>query len=304
MSNTGFACSPRIAGVPSALVLTCVTALGAAALPSPAGAAVVGTVYGGATAQDDPVALVVSRDHRLVKRVLVHVDLRCADGKGAVWAGAIGVRRTRPGAVPTGANVAFAGPISRTGRVRLRGLGAADYGTAVGAVQETIGARFRGAVASGTLTMTIRLVDKATAAPVTTCRSGVVRWRTVSAPGRVFAGLTGQGRPVVVRVNRAATRVTDLQVSWIADCSAGGAADLGDHLGNFPLGPGGRFGDDFTASFDLPGGGRTSFAYRIHGAVGRRRASGTFGVTETDTDAAGATVDTCALAPLRWRAGS
>ena len=279
-------------------------AFAAAAVPSPAAAAAGGRVYGGATAQDDPVALVVSADHRLVRAVLVHVDLRCADGKTAVWAGPIPVRQGRPRTPRPGDNVAFAGAISPSGRVRLRGLGTTDYGSAVGAVRETIDGRFRGAVASGTLSMTIRLADKATAAPVTTCRSGVVRWRAVNAPGRVFAGLTRQGRPIVVRVNRSATRVTDLQVSWIAACSSGGAADLGDHLTNFPLGPGGRFGDNFTQAFDQAGGGRSAFAYRIHGAVGRRRASGTFAVTETDTDAAGATADTCTLAPTRWSAVS
>ena len=304
MSSRGFACSRRIAGVPSALVLTCVMALGAAAPPSPAGAATIGTVYGGATAQDDPVALIVSSDHRLVRAVLVHVDLRCADGKGAVWSGPILVRQGRPRPPRAGDNVLFAGAISRTGRVRLRGLGTTDYGSALGAVQETIGARFRGAVASGTLSMTIRLTDKATAAPVTTCRSGAVRWRAASAPGRVFAGLTGQGRPLVLRMNRSATRVADLRVSWIADCSGGGATDLGDDLTNFPLDPGGRFGDDFTRSLDVPGGGRIALAYRIHGTAGPRRASGTFGVTETDTDAGGATVDTCTLAPVRWSAVS
>jgi hypothetical protein len=304
MSSRGFACSSRIGGAPFAFVLACVMALGAAALPSPAGAATVGTVYGGATAQDDPMALVVTGDHRLVRAVLVHVDLRCADGKSAVWAGPILVRQGRPRAPRPGDNVLFAGAISRTGRVRLRGLGTTDYGSAVGAVRETMGARFRGAAASGTLSMTIGLTDKATAAPVTTCRSGAVRWRAASAPGRVFAGLTGQGRPLVVRLNRSATRVADLHVSWIADCSGGGATDLGDDLTNFPLDPSGRFGDDFTRALDLPGGGRSSFAYRIHGTAGPRRASGTFGVIETDTDAAGATADTCTLAPVRWSAVS
>jgi hypothetical protein len=303
MSSTAFACSSRIGGVRFALALACVMAFGAAGLPSPAAAAA-GTVYGGATAQDDPLALVVSRDHRLVRGMLVHVDLRCADGKGAVWAGPIFVRQGRPRTPRPGDNVAFGGAISPTGRVRLHGLGTTDYGSAVGAVRETIGARLQGPVASGTLSMTIRLADKTTAAPVTTCRSGMVRWRAVHAPGRVFAGLTEQGRPIVVRVDRSGTRVTDVQVSWIADCTSGGAADLGDHLTNFALVPGGRFGDDFTQAFDQPGGGRSSFAYRIHGTVGRRRASGTFAVTETDTNAAGATVDTCTLAPMRWSAVS
>src|SRR5207237_10525050 len=99
----------------------------------------------------------------------------------------------------------------------------------VGLVTEGIAGRLRGGKGRGTLEATIEGSDRA-GAHVTTCRSGVQHWTARSAPGRVYAGLTSDRRPVVVERSHDGRKVGTFWVSYFAPCRPSGAAAIGEGL--------------------------------------------------------------------------
>jgi hypothetical protein len=265
----------RVAAATLGLLAAAIAPAGAAAAPGP--------VYGGGTSQDDPFAVIVSKDHRRLVRLLAHVDLGCADASRTAWSG----------------SSTFAGRarISRTGRVAVRATTAQD-----GAPTLALDGRLTGAGARGTIRVTTTLADPTTGAK-TACDSGRVTWRTRSARGSVFAGLTSAGHPVVVELAADRLSVQTLRYSWDANCHGGGFLALGDHFSGFPLGPRGSFGASFLPDpVDLGAGAHRNPEYAIHGRVGKTEAGGTFSLVAIDTDATGATTDTCTTGRETWRA--
>lgn len=258
-------------------------ALGAAALApvalalAPGGAvAAAGTVYGGATSQRDPVGLIVSKDHRRIVRLVAHVDLRCSDGAATDWSGST--------------SFSGRGRISPSGRIAVRNRLVTFAGT------------LRGSTARGTISVSQSFTDKSTGAAVT-CASGRVTWRARSARGSIFAGLSSAGRPVVLELAEDRLSVRMFRYGWEANCQKGGFLAFGDSFGDFPLGRSGGFGTTFLLDpIPLAGGAHRNVEYSIHGRAGKTQASGTFQVTATETDPAGAIVDTCATGRETWRA--
>jgi hypothetical protein len=244
---------------------------------APSGAtAAPGTVYGGATSQDDPVALVVSQDHRRLVRLIAHVDLRCSDGAATDWS----------------SFTSFAGRarISPTGRIDVRNSTVALAGT------------LRGSTARGTISVSESFADPNTGAKAT-CTSGRVTFRTRSERGSIFAGLTLKGHPVVLELAADRLAVRSLRYGWEAPCQHDGLLAIGDSFGGFPLGPKRGFGASFLLDpIDLGGGAHRNVAYSLHGRAGKTEASGTFSMTATDTDPTGATTDTCTTGRETWRA--
>ena len=154
---------------------------------------------------------------------------------------------------------------------------------------QTIRGTIRRGVAHGTFAATIEIVDPATGAKVTSCRSGTLRWAARSAPGRVYAGLTSARVPIVVERSRSGRKVNSMWVSWSAPCRSEGGFAVAEELVNFPVSGAGRFGDTFSDEVKLDGVGTRAFAYRLDGTAGASRAAGTLRVEITDKDAAGAT---------------
>lgn len=282
------------AGAAATLALT--AAAPAAAAPE--------SIYGGHTAQDAPIALRVAGSGRVLTQLLVHVHATCDDGAGASWSGAASFAAFTPPAIGIGENVFSPARISRRGAFRATGLATDRYGDKIGTVTEKIRGTVRGATAHGTFSATIDIVDPATGAKVTSCRSGTLRWAARSAPGRTYAGLTSNRRPVVVQRSRSGRMIDSVWVGWSAGCQNVGGFSVGEELVRFPASRTGRFGDGFSDELKLPDGGTRVFAYRLDGRAGATLASGTFRVEITDKDAAGATTDTCDSTQLSWSARS
>jgi len=271
-----------------------------AASPSAAQAAATGTVFGGQTSQEDPFSVTVSRDHRRLVSAETWVDASCADGNFAQYAATVHFAAKLPSRTGS-SNVAAPNKPSPKGVIKAKGAALADYGTAVGKVTETWTGRIRGSRMTGTLVLRLALVDKASGNALTTC-SKRVTFGAVMAPGRVFAGKTSDDLPVELELDELHTRVNVVRIGWAAPCTPSGVTfSLGDVLTRFPLSTTNSFGDSFTyGPFDLAGGGKRTFAYVLHGTVGRTKARGTFQVTATDTDATGTTTDTCTSATVSW----
>jgi hypothetical protein len=268
-----------------------------------AAASLAASIYGGHTSQDAPVALRVSGDGRTLEQLLVHVHARCDDGNSGSWSGAASFAAFKPPTFQLGKSVFSPARVSRRGSFRATGVAADRFGDNFGIVTQTLRGSVRRGVARGTYSATIDITD-ANGAKITSCRSGSVRWEARSAPGRTYAGLTSDGRPVVVQRSRDGRRVDSLWVSWSAPCQGGGGFSIGEGLVRFPVSRRGSFGDAFSDDLKLDVGGTRTFAYDLSGDVGASRASGTFRVQVADKDPAGATTDTCDTTLLSWSARS
>jgi hypothetical protein len=283
---------PALAGV--ALALT--AAAPAAAAPA--------SVYGGHTAQDAPIALRVAGSRRALTQLLVHVRAACDDGNGATWSGAASFAAFAPPTIDVGENVFSPARLSRRGAFRAKGVATDAYGEMIGKVTETIRGTIRRGAAHGTFSATIEIVDPATGAKVTSCRSGTLRWAARSAPGRVYAGLTSDRRPIVVQRSRSGRKIDSLWVSWSAPCRNVGGFNVAEELVNFPVSGRGRFGDTFTDDVKPAEGGTRAFAYLVDGRAGGSRVAGSLRVEVTDKDAAGTITDSCDTTLLSWSARS
>jgi hypothetical protein len=148
------------------------------------------------------------------------------------------------------------------------------------------------------------MANKDTGATITTCRSGTVRWEARSAPGRVYAGLSASGQPLVIERSRNGRKVTILWVAFTAPCPSGGAFEIGMGLTNFTISKSGRFGDSWNDDEKRDDGGSDTRAYTFDGTVGASRASGTFGVKIARKDAGGGVMETCESPLEHWTARS
>ena len=265
------ACAPASAAAPTRLVNRA----------RPAAATTVSrplTAYGGSTSQDAPFALIVSKDHRRLARLLMHAEAPCTDGGRATESGAASVEA--PGAPRGDGRNRFVGNrLPAGGRFRVKGTALESYGgTEYGRVSETLAGRVRGNRAKGTFRMTVHVFDANTGSVLATCDSGPLTWRSAAVPGKVYAGLTGAQRPVVVELTPDRSMVTDLRIAWDATCQPEGGFLVGDHLGDFPVDTSGHFGHPFDAGpYTGADGSSISLRYALSGRLTATRAAGTFG---------------------------
>jgi hypothetical protein len=156
------------------------------------------TTYGGSTSQDAPFALIVAKDHRRLSRLLLHADAPCSDGSHATESGPASIEA--PGGARGGGRNLFVGNrLPKSGSFRVKGSATEGYGgTMYGKLSETLAGKVKGNRAKGTFRMTVQVIDANTGAVQATCDTGALSWRASAVPGKVYAGLTGTGRPVVV----------------------------------------------------------------------------------------------------------
>jgi hypothetical protein len=269
--------------------------------PSPAAAA--GAVYGGSTSKGAAIVVNADKKARVLRSAVVSWSADCDDG------------RRFPVATPLKAVVAEAGFVpgfgelatSRNKKGRFAGtqLGTIDLGDSVGGLVASYSGKLSAKRASGKLSATITVLDKASMETVATCRTGSVSWSASRAPGRVFGGSTVQDHPVVVRLDAKRRTVADLLFGWTSGtCKPDGLFISADErFKTFPIG-GGRFGDAFDQFYTPDGGGEGKATYDITGRVAKTRASGSLRVTVTETDAAGATTGACDSGSVSWSAVS
>jgi hypothetical protein len=257
------------------------------------------TTYGGTTSDGDPFALVVTKNHHNLVRLLVHARADCPDGSRVYESGAAAFAPTPPTAI-TG-NTIIGNKLAASGRFSLHGVDAKGYGSAIGLFTETLTGKIKGRKATGTFQMTVAIVDATTEQTIQTCSSQKLTWTTQASPGNIYVGLTADQMPVVITLAQNRGLVRDLRIAWRATCQPEGSTVVGDHLANFVI-RGSRFGSIFDAGpFTDPDGTTWQLHYDVHGSVSRTVASGTFAATYTQQDSAGATT-TCAMPAEQWSA--
>ena len=275
-----------------------IAAVAAAAAPSPASAR--NAVYGGSTSAGAPIVINADKKAKSLRSAVVSWRAACDNGRAFPVAVPLTPVRAGAGFDPGFRELAT----SRNGKGRFAGdqVGAFDLGEEAGLMKARYVGKLSAKRASGTLDATITVVDQA-GTTVATCRTGSVRWSATRAPGRVYAGSTDQDHPVVVRVDAKRRNVSDLLFGWQSGTCKPDTMFLSvnEEFGGFPLGNG-RFGDAFNTTYKPDDGGEGKVAYDITGRVARTRASGTFRVGLTQTDAAGTLTTACDSGSVSWSA--
>jgi hypothetical protein len=260
-----------------------------------------GLIYGGVTSTDAPFVLKLERGAKTIDHVNLLVNGKCANGQTISFDATLTFEVNIPAALQLGDH-AFkgGGRLSKTGAFRASGRGAENFGTVIAGMNEKIAGKIsRAGAASGTYSATMTIIDKQTGATQTTCSTGTIRWTARSAPGRIFAGTTSDRQPVVVELDKAGKSVHALRFSWSANCMPTGGVQFPENLTGFRI-ANHAFGDSFQQSYDLNGGGKATFDYVVKGRVAKTKASGSFSVKDTITDATGAITTTCDGGSVTW----
>ena len=262
-------------------------AAAALTLAAPSTSLAANTVFGGSTTGGDAIALTADKKAAKLKSAVIAWVAPCDDGMR----------------FPVSLNVTAVNPdqgfesgprdlaVTRNAKGRFTGTqtGARDLGEQVAIVSTKLAGKLRRGKASGTLSAHVTGFDKATSEPRFSC-SVRVRWSATSSPGRVFAGVTSQEEPMVVRFDAARRRATDVLVGWRTEtCDPPDRfMRIGDQLVDFPV-KAKRFGDVFEYTVDGEAGNRFTLAYDLAGKLTSRGARGTVRVRITERDAVGAT---------------
>ncbi len=125
--------------------------------------------------------------------------------------------------------------------------------------------------------------------------AGLPVFPATSRRGRIYAGSTSAGAPIVFELSRDGRRLARFGGQWGADCKSGGMMffSTGDASVGLPLRRDGSFtvaGEDQNKNET---GFNTTTRQQMRGKVKGAKLSGSWSASVTDTDAAGATVDTC-----------
>jgi hypothetical protein len=267
-------------------------------------AASAATDYGGSTRDGDPFVLTADDKGAKLRAAGFTFTVDCPTMGSVAVIAAPDVVPALPGdvdAMPTGVLVA-----NRNARGRFETLMVDQLGIPAplsATLSVSIDGRLKARSSRGTMIAVIAITDTQTGELVETCTMGPVRWTVRHAPGRVFAGTTSQGQPVVAVANAKRTVVTQLRFGWFTDdCTPGdGFVRLGDALSDFPLRRG-AFADRFSQEYALEDGGLVQWDYDVRIRVSRTLATGSFSVVQTHVGAGVETV--CRVPRTRWTARS
>lgn len=284
----------RVAGAAGALALALTTAPAAHAA---------GSVFGGSTnaSPSMPIVLNADRTAKRLKSTVIAVDAQCDDGMYFPLSSRLAAKSVTPGFAVRPGDLLLSSNVK--GRFAGEAVGVRDLGSAYAEIGLKLAGRLRATRATGTLQLDVTIRDSQSKQQTASCHSGSLSWAATRAPGRVYAGASNRGEPVVIRLDAKRKKVSDILANWDAsNCNPPGLMRYGDRFFGFPL-HAGSFGDSWAESYD-DNGGKMTYAYDVAGKVARRTATGSLEVTVTGTDAAGATTMTCDTGSVPWHAAT
>jgi hypothetical protein len=250
-----------------------ITALAAAACGVSAAPAAASRMYGGQkTSERLQMVFAVSDDGATLESAAVLAELNCRGYNRIDTATTTSVAalpaEPRPGVLY------LAGQAIAGGRLDATLLIAREY--APGRTDVVSGALTGTLTANGgrgTLALTSRVVEDATGRLVRTC-SRTLPWRVLRRPGRLFAGNTSQGAPIVLLLSADRRRVVRSLIGWTARCRRASyyAEPHDDFLLPFRLTASGTF----VQRYRYDAGGGADVIGRFGGRFRERTASGVF----------------------------
>ena len=234
-------------------------------------------------------------------RVEFHARIRCPGARPDL-ALAVGQRIVAPG-VPAGPTELQGRAISADGHFEASGTTRYRFGDLKGKVEEDFTGTIIGDVIEGTFRATARLTKPDSGRRVATCRSGELHWRGESAPGRVFAGLTSTGDPVMLKLSEDRVQVLLMLVAGHTTCTGSDAAITSNVWIALPVRPDGRFTGGDLVSVPRRRAILVRGSDQVRGHVNGDRATGSWQDAWTETTRNGA-VSRCRVARARWSARS
>jgi hypothetical protein len=258
--------------------------------------------YGGATSQDSPVVVQLSRDRKRVASTGVHWEAACASGMSVTYGGTLKPTGPAPAVIPPDTHFFTPKPVSKSGSFSGSSVGNLDFNTHQGNVTQEVRGKLGAKKGSGTWHAHVDVIEKATGNKVDDCDTGALKWSAPGPQDLVYGGATSAGEPFVLIMRKDRKEVAELRIGWSAPCDPSGFFQIGDDLVRFPTSRTGAFGDVFTQTFPADGGGTNVFDYSIAGKVGKTKASGTFQVKLTRKDSAGTVTQTCDQGTVRFSA--
>jgi hypothetical protein len=239
--------------------------------------------YAGATAQQHPMSLTLTRSGRRVDRLLIRVDARCPASNQIKWEA-----------------IEFdASKIHRNGRFTDGGL--VEGNTHVGDTVLNFSAKVKGKVVGRRAKGTVRLagtVKDSAGKVIDKCDSGQVKW--VLRRGSVYAGATSDGTAVAIKTTPSRRTVKSFFVDFLVTCGTAGDIHSRKHL-NLQVGGDGRFAKQGAVSFDTPQGPSVSGQFSLKGRLKPSKASGTYRVSGTTQLANGSSLK-CDTGTTKWSA--
>jgi hypothetical protein len=260
--------------------------------------------FGGTTSQGAPIVVQLTADGKRVDFVRVLAQGECDDGGTLSYWARVDVERRVPRTPEVGRHVVPDPKLGRSGRFGGEGEGVAMYGeTVVGVMSEDVRGTVRGSGrATGTLSTIVVLTDIGTGELSGTCQTGELTWSARSKRGRIYAGATDNGTPVVAELTGDRSEVEHFRFGWAADCVPEGQVIAADDVGDFPI-TDSRFGDAFEIPVEQDGMA-LRVAYDLSGGVRKTSASGSVAVKLTGADPAGNEVLACDAGRFGWKARS
>ena len=134
--------------------------------------------------------------------------------------------------------------------------------------------------------------------------SGAPRAHAAAATGSVFGGVTSQGWPVVVELNKTGSQVVRAITGLDLTCTSGARARVRDGYIKMKV-KNGRFAVSFGPETERNADGTTTdFEGSLSGTLNKSRTkvSGKWHYKGTDHDSSGAVTDTCDSGSVSWSA--
>jgi hypothetical protein len=126
-----------------------------------------------------------------------------------------------------------------------------------------------------------------------------------AASAKVLGGVTGDGWPVTVEVNKSGKQVVRASIGLTLTCTSGALLPLPDFYKKLKISKKGKFGSSFgPGTVNNPDGTKTTIEGSMSGKVNkpRTKASGRWQLKVTDLSATGVVTDTCDSGSVSWRA--
>jgi hypothetical protein len=126
-----------------------------------------------------------------------------------------------------------------------------------------------------------------------------------AASAKFLGGVTGDGWPVTVEINKSGKQVVRASIGLTLNCTSGGIIPLPDFYKKLKISKKGKFGASFgPETATNPDGTKNVFEGSMSGKANKARtkASGKWQLKITDLSAANVVTDTCDSGSVSWRA--
>jgi hypothetical protein len=279
------------------LRLTAAAGTAAAVLAASPPAHAADAVYGGTTRDGAAIVLKADQKAQRLSSLVVSWIATCGQGSHFGNSATLKPAKPTPGFEPGPGDLL----VERNAKGRFSGsqLAAEDLGDNVAGTVVKVEGKLSRTKASGTLSATVTIFDKASHNQVDTCKA-TTKFAAAHAPRTIYGGATSQDEPVVLRVTR--RKVDDLIVTWEASCQPQGFMRVPDHFGNFSVKSSGAFGSPFSDDVGMDDGGKAHVDYTVLGKVAKTAVKGTLRVKFNESDAAGTATTFCDSGGITYQA--